>query len=694
MGYVTDVTWVTRRHARLVFAVAAAFALCVSGVHAGPAAESAAATPTAQVSGPDNDTANNSSVPHHLDPATYEEPGEIRGLESWLDSHLGARLAASTRNVSQGQYEAARAVVGDAYSDRLDQYVDVAGATDYESDDRTADEFARAQDAQREYVSSTSRYERVHEQYQRARDAGDESRARRLARELQRLATNVTEHRTAVVESYRAVDNGTAVDLTAAMQRTNRSTDEVLATQSTVRDETFTHTSVTLTPDDATLTPTRQSRFTGVLRTADGAPIPNGTVVLRVGADTLTTTTDADGSYALTYRPVALSAATDSARVRYRPASASPYLGATATAPIDVASDPSTVTLAATPRAAAYGESLRVTGDVDVAGAQFAGVPVRVTLGGDVVARTTTNASGAFTATPRLGVRPAAGTATLTVAAGRADTAIEPGRASTPLTVRETATSLALTANASTSTLDVATRLRTPDGGVAGQPVVVRANGTRLATLTTDGDGTANATLALPSRLRPTTGARTLSITAAYAASGTNLEAASARTAVTVSPPPASSSGVTLTQAWILLGAVLVASLLFALAYALWRRDLEADDVPEPAPEPEPDPATPALADRLLATARASLDDAEAATTVETAYAAVRRAFDEDDARLRQRTHWEFYTTLSDTLGDDERAALETLTSTYEHATFAGRPVSHADAEAALAAAERLVEDA
>ncbi|WP_435101867.1 hypothetical protein [Halarchaeum sp. P4] len=639
--------------------------------------------------------ANNTTtttVVHHRDPSQYEESGDIESLKRWLGGQLGSRLSESSLELSQSQYDTARSLLGDTYDQRLAEYVDVAGETETTQDDRTARDFRQAREEQQQYVSLTQRYRQVYERYEAARAAGNETAARRLARRLQQLATRIDRQQANVTDSYTAVANGTDVDVTAAINRTSAVATNVERTQSQVQQETFTRTRLTLAPSNATLSPAATTTFSGTLETRSGEPIANGTVVLAAANRTLATaTTAADGTYTLAYRPVTLAATAETLTAQYQPTSASPYLGSNATTSVTVTTRQPTVSLDETPTTLRFGATARVSGTVTIDGTPLAGVPVRVAIGDGVVATARTDANGEFAVTPRLGARPVTGTTTITATAGRSGAAVIPAAASANATVSESATDLSVEATVTGETLAVASQLEASESGVAGQRLVVSANGTRLTTLTTNQRGWANASVTLPVSVRQNADA--LAVRVRYAGTGTNLAAAEATT--TVSLPAPSTSRLTLTQAWILLGAFLVAALLFALAYALWRRDVaeaESDEAETPA---DPTPATPdePLAARLLAQARNHLEADDPDEAVRTAYSAVRRTFDAEDADLRHRTHWEFYAALADGLAADERSALETLTRTYERATFAGQGATRADAETVLAAATELVEE-
>ncbi|MFC7008581.1 hypothetical protein [Halalkalicoccus salilacus] len=63
----------------------------------------------------------------------------------------------------------------------------------------------------------------------------------------------------------------------------------------------------------------------GRLVTETGEPIANQEVAFAIGEQTVTTTTDDDGAFSLTYRPTTLPLETSSLEIQYEPAASTEY---------------------------------------------------------------------------------------------------------------------------------------------------------------------------------------------------------------------------------------------------------------------------------------------------------------------------------------------------------------------------------
>jgi len=75
------------------------------------------------------ETPTENGTVQHERPEAAGESGDLQALQRWLDGRLSGQLESSTVALSEGEYERARAMLGDDYDERLDQYVDVAGET-------------------------------------------------------------------------------------------------------------------------------------------------------------------------------------------------------------------------------------------------------------------------------------------------------------------------------------------------------------------------------------------------------------------------------------------------------------------------------------------------------------------------------------------------------------------------------------
>ncbi|PSP82344.1 hypothetical protein BRC83_09455 [Halobacteriales archaeon QS_1_68_17] len=316
--------------------VAASVVVAAALFPAGVAASAPPETVFPQQDAPGEGVTNNTTVRHER-PENISESGDSEQVARWLTGRLGDRFAGSTVQLSQGEYEQARALPGDEYDDRLEQYVDVAGDTADESDDETADQFRNAQRTQRKYVRTVESYERTYRQYRETKRRGNESAARRHVRRLERRAANVSRLNESLTRSHGRLGNLTGIDTTPARSRLTNVTTNVTARQTEVREETFVRTRLRVSnvgPSPAS--PLDPLVLRGRLVRADGTPVADRPVRLRVGNRSLVVRTDSTGVFEDSFRPVALPAGTSTQRVAYVPRDAAPFLGANDTVRVSV----------------------------------------------------------------------------------------------------------------------------------------------------------------------------------------------------------------------------------------------------------------------------------------------------------------------------------------------------------------------
>jgi len=127
-----------------------------------------------------NSTETADDLPPHLNPDEIDTAGDLDGLETFLRGELDGQLADSLANMDEGDYERARAVLGEEYEGDLSRYRDLAADLDTEAQ---AELFGAAQSEQQEFVDAVESYETTREEYEQAREDGDSERARELARE-------------------------------------------------------------------------------------------------------------------------------------------------------------------------------------------------------------------------------------------------------------------------------------------------------------------------------------------------------------------------------------------------------------------------------------------------------------------------------------------------------------------------------
>jgi len=147
-----------------------------------------------------------STPERHQNPNKPAQEGNLSQIGDHLAGVLGDRLNRSTVQITRGQYRNASEVVGPAFRERLEQFVSVANRTETESDDRLAGQLERTARTQRNVSEQLQEFNDTRREYRQARRRGNETRARRLARELTRSADRMRASRDfsfAIMERFR-----------------------------------------------------------------------------------------------------------------------------------------------------------------------------------------------------------------------------------------------------------------------------------------------------------------------------------------------------------------------------------------------------------------------------------------------------------------------------------------------------------
>lgn len=647
-----------------------------------PAADAPAAVAQRAPAAP----ANNSTTQHER-PSNAGGDGNAAAVRRWLGGRLGSLLEQSSIQLTQGQYETADRLLGEQYEDYLGKYAEVAGPT-ADNNTRAARVLADAQTHQQRYVSLVARYQATYDDYQAAKTAGNETRARRLARRLHRFHDRLTRTSNALTRELAAAGNLTATNLTASQRRINRTTANISRIQANVTAATLVRTQLTV------LAAARQGSYAdpvwvrGRLAPQGDAGLPDR-VALLVHDRVRTVDLGPDGTFNATFRPTTIRTGPQPIDVRYLPANASVFLGANATVNATIDAVQPTLQVAAPNESVRYGTPLNVSGRVAVAGAGVGGVPVALRLGNVSLGTVVTNPDGSFRATTTVPVSVAAGTRTLTARVAQENRAIARGTASTPVAVETAATSLSLAApRAGDGSVRLAGQLTTADGTpVAGARVVVTRNGTVLASVTTDAAGRYAVRVEQP--------AAPAVVQARFDGRSSHLAASSATTRVAGTGGQGAGGSIPTVRPWVL-GLLVAGALLMVGGYTYdwWtpggdpaaatadpQGDAEATDAA--ASEPASAGGEPAVSVAAFADREPSPENVAAL------YGVVRRALAGGSAG--GLTHWEFYRERAASLG--ERAeALRELTATYERAAYAEAGVAAEEWERARAAADRLVD--
>ena len=618
--------------------------------------------------------ANNTTV-HHDNPATVAEGGNLSATENWLESELAKSFSESSVKVSQGQYEEARDLVDNDTRELMGQYVEVAGETADEGDDQRAEELRETEETQREFVNQTQEYDETYREYQEARRNGNETRARELARELERLSDNATRSGTDLNRELRNVSRTTGADLGNATTAINRTLQNISSRQKEIRESTFTETSLSVTTTADSFSFRDPLPLSGRLVDENGTALANRTVRIQVGSLDHTVATGPNGTFDLQYRPVLLSLEADRVPVFYRPAETSRYLGSNASVSATVEQSTPGVTVGVNRTAVRFDDTMTVSGQVEIEGTGVEDLPLEITIEGQHLGMTRTNADGRFTFNGSVPARIPTGEAQVIARIAVEDRAVEQTLGTTALQIQSTETNLTVNATGVDGRIAVDGRLTTADGQpLTNRSVRIEVAGKTMTAVETDSHGRYATTVRMPESVS-NSDISAVNVTADVSGSGTNLEPARATTTVRLSEergfavPSLSDLRRIIAKHPVAVGLLAVSVIAIGLL-AGWvvrrRRDWQPGDT---ATDDRPDPGTPGtdqsreVISSLLA--RASdrvVDDPE--TAIRAGYAAVRKRFGADAAA----THWEFYRQSREEA--EQPDALRDLVETYEHAVF------------------------
>lgn len=501
-----------------------------SGAHAVSATDS---TGTVAVA-PENNTTS-TPVPRHRNPENRSEFGNLGQYERWLAGRMGEVLVDCTAGARARQFGACD--VDSEYPDWLNKYVDVARATENESDDEAADAFGDAKEDQRTFNDKVERFWRTYQAYQEARDRGDTAQARRLARRLGRLAGDVNDTSGALLTDYRRISNTTQVDLRESARTVERIDQNITTTANDVEADLFIATTLSVRANATETSFLQPLVVSGRLTTENGSALSDRPIRLAIAGRIVRTETDADGRFTLTYRPTTLSLDTDRVSVRYVPRNASAYLPAEATLPVTVEQVEPTVTVTRSPSVVAFGETVVVAGSVSADGVAAPDVPVRVSIAGAHSTTVATDADGTYRVQVSVPATVPDGTQQVRATIPLDGRALRSANATTTVTIRKTATDLTLNGvDDGGNAVRVSGQLTTIDGEpVAGQPVRLTLNGTTLGTVQTGRDGGYATTVTVPRELFATAASNgSVRIAAQFEATGTNLAPANNTTTVRI----------------------------------------------------------------------------------------------------------------------------------------------------------------
>jgi|GEM_PF-690847 len=636
--------------------------------------------------------ANNSTVQHE-DPAAVDENGDVGQLKSWLTSRLADRFSQSTLQLSQGEYEQARGVLGDDYRDLLGKYVDVAGDTTGDGDDQTANRLQDASTTQREYVDEVRSFRETYDEYQAAKANGNEARARRLARNLSATGDRVQQLSQNLTADLLAVQNTTDVQFGETIATTRNITETITSREQSVTAAEFVATRLEVSATESTVSFSNPLTITGQVSSENGSAVAGESATVVVGSQRARVTLDADGRFTVSFRPVTTPERADTVSVRFRPVDTSRYLGSNGTVPVDIRQATPTVTVETNTKTVGYGDRVQVFGQTAVAGTPVPDAPVTVRLGDGAVQSTRTNTDGEFDETVRVGARMQPGQHEVVAVAGDPQQAVGSGTGASTIRVVETSTSLSVTGTVEDERLVLQGRLTTTEGRpIPGQPVELSVSGLGVTTATTNQTGAFQTSMATPG-LEPESQA---TVDATYTGTGTNLDESNASTSVTIpaagsGPGPGAQVPVPGTNPTLLVGAGLLALLLAGVLAVGWRRrrsgtgSTTADGATAggSGAGDSTGAAVPPVVDRLhraMDAATTRLESGGPGAAVDVLYPAVRQYLTTTTGLAETGTHWEFYDAVRETPATADWApVVRDLSESYERRRYAERSVDPAD---------------
>jgi plastocyanin len=338
-------------------------------------------------------------IPHE-NPDEANSDNDLESVERWLGGRMEEIHVDCAEGIEVGEFDACEDL-DEEYTDLLDRYATVEN--DRQSETETAQRFNETRTQQREYAALREEFERTLEEYETARAAGNDAEARALARELQRLNRQIETLGGELEVNFVALGNTTGSDLSPAAESINSSTNEVETVVVEVESETFEAAEINATVS-STASFAEPGTVSGRVTTTNGTGIADSDIVLTDGSQMFTTTTAANGSYELLYRPSRTRVGATNQTVQYQPSRNSSYLGAEANGTIIVQSTDSDLQIERHTERAAFGDRLTVTGQVRASGRPAPDVDV--TLADGTALRTTTRTDSNGSGRPPSRVEP------------------------------------------------------------------------------------------------------------------------------------------------------------------------------------------------------------------------------------------------------------------------------------------------
>ncbi|WP_277552304.1 hypothetical protein [Halobaculum limi] len=639
-------------------------------------------------------TQQNNSTVQQEDPETVAEDGDSEALRSYLAQSLARRLQGSTVNLSQGEYDQARELVGEEYQEDFEKFVEVSGETD---GDQTPESFEQAIQNQQEFINRTQSYRETKAEYEEAVANGNETRARELARELNQIAAQVNESEGNVSRSYTAVQNQTGANLSREETSVQEVGQNITSDAASVVQATFIQTRLSAEIDRTSISFLNPVALTGTLQTGNGTAVANQSVTLSVGGQQLTTQTDSTGSFSVEYRPVLIDVNATTLNVSYQPSNGSVYLGNSTTVPVTGVEQVVVEQTVTGPDSAGFGETVTISGQIDAEGVPVGDVPVRIMAGDVRLGTVRTNESGVYSLTTTLPANVSSGSQSITASIPLTGRAVAGQPVQTTVQISETATELDLDTAVNSTTGTVSGALTTTSGApLPNQQLDVLVDGTVVTTVETNSEGQFATTVARP--LANTTRA---TVTIRYDSAGTNLGDSQARSVLEWEGETDGQSGLLQTlvanQSVVVVGGIGVLVLASGAGLLFLIRDEDqvaavgdsTNGPTENGPAVSDSVDDSSVTDRVDALTQHLDDDPTAAVTL--AFTLVRTQLAESTNVDNALTHREFLRKCQRSVSAEQFTQLEALTDMYERAAFRSTPISDEEAQDVVDIAKSLL---
>lgn len=675
----------------------------------------------------------NESIRHrHVD--DVDESGSEESLEDWLSEQVTDSVTRSAELLQEGEHEQAEALLDEEFDRYLEQYREVSG------EEAEVRDLARVAGDQRELVNLIEQYEQTYEEYQEAREAGDDDRARELARELESIEHEIDEHTVQTLESQQTVSETTDRDFGEESETIVDVRNDISERQESVRDTEFERTTIDATVNSPDASFRDPLVIEGQVSTEAGTAPSNGTVQVQIQNRTVSTPIDEDGTFTLEYRPALLDEDADSVTVEYVPEVGSEYINSTTDVPINVTPVEPEIEITEHPESTAYEENVTVAGNVHVDDVPADQVPVNASIGGQQIGeQVETNDEGEFVVQGLTPAEVPTGEQDVTVTTPETEQALSASAGSESVSIEETETVLEFeveqgpddNAAGDRAPLEVSgTLMTTLEDPLESQSVTILLDGEAVTAGETDESGEFEETVEIDEEVD--SDQQVVEVAVAYEDETTNLE--DNRGEVTVDLRPITERFVPFGSSplwWIFGGITLVLGVGLAIVVANgsislpWRSDSEStnrapsiglrllglevlsdgtevDFDPAVAPDEE-EPVVPGNVTRQLSESspetanvpvpgslakdRLAAGDTDGAVIL--GYEIARAYMNQETPPDHVQTPWEFYRDRAET-HPEEADALRRLTNAYEQAAFAPISLPYEESEGAIELASDL----